>query len=153
MRKITTFRHAFQAYMEDHLNNKNRLDSEWAALCAYEAEPCSVSVARKVSSRRIETTRYGDATASRGSKNEQFILQHNAIEHFISDLIHMSNKYFKRTFKQQYRVKKVMLMILIKNRNINSFFFFNLYGKVERGLEQKIRLLSRVTDTSYYYKL
>lgn len=35
--------------MEDHLNNKNRLDSEWAALCAYEAEPCAVSVARKVS--------------------------------------------------------------------------------------------------------
>lgn len=39
----------FQAYMEDHLNNKNRLDSEWAALCAYEAEPCAVTVARKVS--------------------------------------------------------------------------------------------------------
>lgn len=35
--------------MEDHLNNKNRLDSEWAALCAYEAEPCAVTVARKVS--------------------------------------------------------------------------------------------------------
>lgn len=41
--------HVFQAYMEDHLNNKNRLDSEWAALCAYEAEPCAVTVARKVS--------------------------------------------------------------------------------------------------------
>lgn len=39
--------HMVLAYMEDHLNNKNRLDSEWAALCAYEAEPCSVSVARK----------------------------------------------------------------------------------------------------------
>lgn len=38
--------------MEDHLNNKNRLDSEWAALCAYEAEPCAVNVARKVSKRR-----------------------------------------------------------------------------------------------------
>jgi len=35
--------------MEDHLNNKDRLDSEWAALCAYEAEPCAVNVARKVS--------------------------------------------------------------------------------------------------------
>ncbi|KAE9544527.1 hypothetical protein AGLY_000068, partial [Aphis glycines] len=40
-------RYIFQAYMEDHLNNKNRLDSEWAALCAYEAEPCAVNVARK----------------------------------------------------------------------------------------------------------
>ncbi|XP_025411109.1 receptor-type tyrosine-protein phosphatase N2 isoform X2 [Sipha flava] len=39
--------HMVLAYMEDHLNNKNRLDSEWAALCAYEAEPCAVNVARK----------------------------------------------------------------------------------------------------------
>ncbi|VVC34623.1 Hypothetical protein CINCED_3A005961 [Cinara cedri] len=39
--------HMVLAYMEDHLNNKNRLDSEWAALCAYEAEPCAVIVARK----------------------------------------------------------------------------------------------------------
>lgn len=39
--------------MEDHLNNKNRLDSEWAALCAYEAEPCAVNVARKVSCKAV----------------------------------------------------------------------------------------------------
>jgi len=39
--------------MEDHLNNKNRLDSEWAALCAYEAEPCAVTVARKASCKAV----------------------------------------------------------------------------------------------------
>lgn len=31
--------------MEDHLKNKDRLDQEWTALCAYEAEPSSTSIA------------------------------------------------------------------------------------------------------------
>lgn len=31
--------------MEDHLKNKDRLDQEWAALCAYEAEPSSTEIA------------------------------------------------------------------------------------------------------------
>nr|XP_031840719.1 receptor-type tyrosine-protein phosphatase N2 isoform X1 [Nomia melanderi] len=33
------------SYMEDHLKNKDRLDQEWTALCAYEADPCSTEVA------------------------------------------------------------------------------------------------------------
>lgn len=36
-----------QAYMEDHLKNKNRLEKEWEALCAYQAEPNSSLVAQK----------------------------------------------------------------------------------------------------------
>lgn len=35
--------------MEDHLTNKARLDTEWAALCAYDADPCSVAIAQLVS--------------------------------------------------------------------------------------------------------
>lgn len=35
------------SYMEDHLRNKDRLEKEWAGLCAYEAEPCSVAIAQK----------------------------------------------------------------------------------------------------------
>lgn len=31
--------------MEDHLKNTDRLDQEWSALCAYEAEPSSTAVA------------------------------------------------------------------------------------------------------------
>lgn len=31
--------------MEDHLKNKDRLDQEWAAVCAYESEPSSISIA------------------------------------------------------------------------------------------------------------
>jgi len=31
--------HMVLSYMEDHLRNKDRLDEEWQALCAYEAEP------------------------------------------------------------------------------------------------------------------
>ncbi|XP_069853267.1 receptor-type tyrosine-protein phosphatase N2 isoform X2 [Dipodomys merriami] len=38
---------AYQAYMEDHLRNKNRLDQEWEALCTYQAEPNSSLVAQR----------------------------------------------------------------------------------------------------------
>ena len=31
--------------MEDHLNNKDRLDREWEALCSYKAENVSMKVA------------------------------------------------------------------------------------------------------------
>lgn len=34
--------------MEDHLTNRARLDTEWAALCAYDADPCSVAIAQLV---------------------------------------------------------------------------------------------------------
>ncbi|XP_060051671.1 receptor-type tyrosine-protein phosphatase N2 [Erinaceus europaeus] len=39
--------HMVLAYMEDHLQNKNRLEEEWEALCAYQAEPSSSLVAQK----------------------------------------------------------------------------------------------------------
>ncbi|XP_036755479.2 receptor-type tyrosine-protein phosphatase N2 isoform X3 [Manis pentadactyla] len=38
---------AYQSYMEDHLKNKNRLQEEWEALCAYQAEPSSSLVAQR----------------------------------------------------------------------------------------------------------
>uniref|UniRef100_A0A8C9TWJ7 Protein tyrosine phosphatase receptor type N n=1 Tax=Scleropages formosus TaxID=113540 RepID=A0A8C9TWJ7_SCLFO len=38
--------HMILAYMEDHLKNKDRLLREWEALCSYQAEPSSVSVAQ-----------------------------------------------------------------------------------------------------------
>lgn len=39
--------HMILAYMEDHLKNKNRLEKEWEALCAYQAEPNSSLVAQR----------------------------------------------------------------------------------------------------------
>ncbi|XP_063378285.1 receptor-type tyrosine-protein phosphatase N2 isoform X1 [Cydia fagiglandana] len=39
--------HMVLAYMEDHLRNKDRLEQEWRALCAYEAEPCATNAAMK----------------------------------------------------------------------------------------------------------
>ncbi|XP_052737522.1 receptor-type tyrosine-protein phosphatase N2 isoform X3 [Bicyclus anynana] len=39
--------HMVLAYMEDHLRNKDRLEQEWRALCAYEAEPCVTAAALK----------------------------------------------------------------------------------------------------------
>ncbi|GJQ80345.1 hypothetical protein Trydic_g12218 [Trypoxylus dichotomus] len=39
--------HMVLSYMEDHLKNKDRLDQEWVALCAYIAEPCETSIALK----------------------------------------------------------------------------------------------------------
>lgn len=35
------------SYMEDHLKNKDRLEQEWVALCAYVAEPCEMSKAQQ----------------------------------------------------------------------------------------------------------
>lgn len=37
--------HIILNYMEDHLKKKDRLDQEWEALCAYEADPCSTNAA------------------------------------------------------------------------------------------------------------
>lgn len=37
--------HMVLSYMEDHLNNKDKLDKEWKALEKYEAEPSTASVA------------------------------------------------------------------------------------------------------------
>ncbi|KAK0174689.1 hypothetical protein PV327_010428 [Microctonus hyperodae] len=37
--------HMVLSYMEDHLKNKDKLDQEWAAICAYEADPSSIKIA------------------------------------------------------------------------------------------------------------
>ncbi|XDV27866.1 hypothetical protein PO909_031329 [Leuciscus waleckii] len=39
--------HMILAYMEDHLKNKNRLESEWEALCAYQAEPNATTIGHR----------------------------------------------------------------------------------------------------------
>ncbi|NXF82342.1 PTPR2 phosphatase, partial [Sclerurus mexicanus] len=39
--------HMILSYMEDHLKNKNRLEKEWEALCAYQAEPNDTNVAQQ----------------------------------------------------------------------------------------------------------
>uniref|UniRef100_A0A8C2BD14 Receptor-type tyrosine-protein phosphatase N2 n=1 Tax=Cyprinus carpio TaxID=7962 RepID=A0A8C2BD14_CYPCA len=39
--------HMILAYMEDHLKNKNRLQSEWEALCAYQAEPNATTIGQR----------------------------------------------------------------------------------------------------------
>uniref|UniRef100_A0A669NXR6 Protein tyrosine phosphatase receptor type N2 n=1 Tax=Phasianus colchicus TaxID=9054 RepID=A0A669NXR6_PHACC len=39
--------HMILSYMEDHLKNKNRLEKEWEALCAYQAEPNATTVAQQ----------------------------------------------------------------------------------------------------------
>ncbi|XP_060528075.1 receptor-type tyrosine-protein phosphatase N2 [Cylas formicarius] len=48
--------HMVLSYMEDHLKNKDRLEQEWVALCAYVAEPCESSVALR--KENIEKNRY-----------------------------------------------------------------------------------------------
>ena len=45
--------HLVLSYMEDHLNNTQRLEQEWVGLCAYEAEPNSTSIAFKVGKRAV----------------------------------------------------------------------------------------------------
>ncbi|KAJ8253000.1 hypothetical protein GJAV_G00208040 [Gymnothorax javanicus] len=41
--------HMILAYMEDHLQNKDRLAQEWEALCSYQAEPSSTTAAQSQS--------------------------------------------------------------------------------------------------------
>lgn len=35
------------SYMEEHLKNKDRLETEWTALCAYEADPSATTIAQR----------------------------------------------------------------------------------------------------------
>jgi hypothetical protein len=44
--------------MEDHLKNQDRLDQEWEALAAYQADPCSTNVANDPANTR--KNRYSD---------------------------------------------------------------------------------------------
>nr|DBA25094.1 TPA: hypothetical protein GDO54_012664 [Pyxicephalus adspersus] len=39
--------HMILSYMEDHLKNKNRLEKEWEALCAYQADLTATNIALK----------------------------------------------------------------------------------------------------------
>uniref|UniRef100_A0A674P4H1 Receptor-type tyrosine-protein phosphatase N2-like n=1 Tax=Takifugu rubripes TaxID=31033 RepID=A0A674P4H1_TAKRU len=39
--------HMILSYMEDHMKNKDRLEKEWEALCAYQAEPNASTVGTK----------------------------------------------------------------------------------------------------------
>lgn len=48
--------HMVLSYMEDHLKNKDRLEQEWVALCAYVAEPCEMTIAMKKTNK--ENNRY-----------------------------------------------------------------------------------------------
>lgn len=50
--------HMVLSYMEDHLKNKDRLEQEWVALCAYEAEPCATTIA--VKGENSKKNRYND---------------------------------------------------------------------------------------------
>ncbi|CAH1789996.1 unnamed protein product [Owenia fusiformis] len=50
--------HIVLSYMEDHLKNKDRLDSEWEGLCRYEAEPNSCDVAKEETNQ--SKNRYAD---------------------------------------------------------------------------------------------
>ncbi|XP_051910046.1 receptor-type tyrosine-protein phosphatase N2 [Hippocampus zosterae] len=44
--------HMILSYMEDHLKDKNRLEREWEALCSYQAEPATCSIAQSEQSTR-----------------------------------------------------------------------------------------------------
>ncbi|KAJ8912111.1 hypothetical protein NQ315_005447, partial [Exocentrus adspersus] len=48
--------HMVLSYMEDHLKNKDRLEQEWVALCAYVAEPCETTMALK--KENVDKNRY-----------------------------------------------------------------------------------------------
>lgn len=55
--------------MEDHLRNKDRLMKEWEALCSYQAEPSTVSVAQ--SEGNIKKNRCPDSVPCESSQLTQ----------------------------------------------------------------------------------
>jgi receptor-type tyrosine-protein phosphatase N len=50
--------HLILSYMENHLQNKDRLQTEWDMLCAYDAEPCSIVAA--IEPTNMRKNRYTD---------------------------------------------------------------------------------------------
>nr|KAG5704793.1 hypothetical protein BaRGS_015176 [Batillaria attramentaria] len=55
---VVVFARIWGSYMEDHLKNQDRLEQEWEALAAYQADPCSTTVANDPSNTR--KNRYTD---------------------------------------------------------------------------------------------
>ncbi len=80
--------------MEDHLRNKDRLQKEWEALCSYQAESSSVSIAQSESN--MEKNRYPDFVPCKSSvpfKKHLFHLHYSMIylkeiKHFYSARTH-----------------------------------------------------------------
>ncbi len=77
--------------MEDHLRNKDRLQKEWEALCSYQAEPSSVSIAQSESN--MEKNRCPDFVPCKSS--DRIHLQYSMIylkelKHFYSARTHSS---------------------------------------------------------------
>lgn len=56
--------------MEDHVKNKDRLLKEWEALCSYQAEPSTVSVAQNESN--IKKNRCSDAVPCEPTEQNVF---------------------------------------------------------------------------------
>ena len=54
--------------MEDHLKNKDRLSVEWEGLCAYEAEPNSITVSMETANMR--KNRYSDVLPCKLNAND-----------------------------------------------------------------------------------
>ncbi|KAJ8268614.1 hypothetical protein COCON_G00137860 [Conger conger] len=59
--------HMILSYMEDHLKNKNRLEKEWEALCAYQAEPNACTIAQR------------DGNAKKNRSNAVLVYDHSRI--------------------------------------------------------------------------
>ncbi|XP_064201843.1 receptor-type tyrosine-protein phosphatase N2-like isoform X1 [Anguilla rostrata] len=59
--------HMILSYMEDHLKNKNRLEKEWEALCAYQAEPNACAIAQR------------DGNAKKNRANAALVYDHSRI--------------------------------------------------------------------------
>lgn len=72
---------SFQSYMEDHLKNKNRLEKEWEALCAYQAEPNAATIAHKAEN--IQKNRSPDVVACTYGWNEYFYFLCTAEKYFV----------------------------------------------------------------------
>lgn len=105
--------------MEDHLKNKDRLDQEWAALCAYEADPSSTEIAE--SEANIQQNRPGAALPYDHSR----VVLNDLANANNSDYINASTIVSNSCDIIFYSVISSLSPILLKLAKVFSFLFRN----------------------------
>lgn len=113
-----------QSYMEDHLKNKDRLDQEWAAICAYVADPSSMEAATDKSN------------VERNRPDSAFPYDHSRV--VLNDLANMNNSDYinastivRKLINQlinliiYHHYKYWMTFLNFPNWSSLFFFFFN----------------------------
>ncbi|KAF3843019.1 hypothetical protein F7725_001868 [Dissostichus mawsoni] len=144
----------YQAYMEDHLRNKDRLQREWEALCSYQADPCSVAVAQAPSNmdknRHAESIPYDHTRVKLktevNSNKQDFINASLIFDHDPRQPSYIATQGpMAHTVADFWQVNLVSEHIWCKDFLVRSFYLKNVQTQETRTLTQ-FHLLSWPAD-------